>query len=112
MKISVDLTFSVPIWRFFYEDDDKYKIPYEFIYEGKKYTNGICIIQFACNITEKRLLSDKNFLNETLSQNARNLILCAPTLEILYFVSSITRLTNPVNSDSVNLKIFFILFFT
>jgi len=87
MKISVDLTFSVPIWRFFYQDDDKYKIPYEFIYEGKKYTNGICIIQFGWNITEKKLLSDKNFLNEkTLSQNVRNLILCAPNLEILYLL--------------------------
>ena len=77
MKIIVDLTFSVPIWRFFYQDDDKYKIPYEFIYEGKKYTNGICIIQFGWNITEKRLLSDKNFLNQktsTLSYGQRQRI--------------------------------------
>ena len=37
MKITVDLTFSIPIWRFFYENDDKYIIPYEFTYKDKKY---------------------------------------------------------------------------
>lgn len=50
MRILVDLSFSVPIWRFFYSADDNYKIPYEFVYKNKKYTNGICIVQFGWNI--------------------------------------------------------------
>jgi hypothetical protein len=84
MKVSLDLTFAVPIWRFFYESDDKYKIPYEFIYEGKKYTNSICIIQFAWNIEKNNLINDNNFLNEkVLVKNARNVILCAPNIETL-----------------------------
>ena len=87
MQITVDLSFGIPIWRFFYSGDNIYKIPYEFIYKNKKYTNGICIIQFVWNITEHKLIYDKNFLNEeVINQNARNCILCAPTLEIVYLL--------------------------
>jgi glycosyltransferase involved in cell wall biosynthesis len=83
MKITVDLSFSLPIWRFFYVNDDTYKIPYEFIYNNKKYTNSISIIQFGWNITENRLITDTNFLNEkVLLENVRNLILCAPNLQM------------------------------
>jgi glycosyltransferase involved in cell wall biosynthesis len=83
MKICVDLSFSIPIWRFFYESDNKYIIPYEFIYKDKKYTNSISIIQFGWNITESRLIEDTNFLNENIIlQTVRNCILCAPTLTI------------------------------
>lgn len=87
MKISVDLTFSIPIWRFFYQSDEKYKIPYEFTYKNKMYTNSIAIIQFGWNITENILITDKNFLNEKkIIDNVRNLILCAPTLKIFYLL--------------------------
>lgn len=87
MKICVDLTFSIPIWRFFYQSDEKYKIPYEFTYKNKKYTNSISIIQFGWNITENRLITDQNFLNEKkIIANVRNAILCAPTLKIFYLL--------------------------
>jgi hypothetical protein len=83
MKICVDLSFSVPIWRFFYQGDEKYTIPYEFIYKDKKYTNSISIMQFGWHIDEFRLVKDKNFLNENeIRRTVRNCILCAPTLEI------------------------------
>ena len=88
MKILVDLSFSIPIWRFFYSGDDNYIIPYEFIYHDKKYTNSISIIQFAWNITEFSF-NDENFLNEKkINQNIRNVILCAPTIEILNLLIS------------------------
>ena len=83
MKIALDLSFAVPIWRFFYQDDDIYKIPYEFIYEGKKYTNGISIIQIGCYIRDESF-ADKNFYNEiSLSKNALNHIICVPNLKTL-----------------------------
>ena len=83
MKILVDLSFSIPIWRFFYSGDDNYIIPYEFIYHDKKYTNSISIIQFGWNITEFSF-NDENFLNEKkFNQNIRNVIVCVPTIEIL-----------------------------
>jgi glycosyltransferase involved in cell wall biosynthesis len=83
MKITLDLSFSVPIWRFFYQCDDKYKIPYEFIYDGKKYTNGICIIQIGRYIKYESFV-DKNFFNEiSLSNNLLNPIICVPNLKIL-----------------------------
>jgi hypothetical protein len=84
MKIVLDLSFSVPIWRFFYPNcDDVYKIPYEFIYEGKKYTNGISIIQIGCYIRDESF-ADKNYYNEiSLSKNVLNPIICVPNLKIL-----------------------------
>jgi glycosyltransferase involved in cell wall biosynthesis len=84
MKIILDLSFSIPIWRFFYSHDNTYDIPYEFIYKNKKYTNAITIIQFGWHINEKRLL-DNNFLNEnTMSKYCKkNVILCAPTQKTL-----------------------------
>ena len=80
MQIIIDLSFSVPIWKFFYVSDNNYKISYEFIYKDKIHTNGICIFQFGWDVDENRLINDKNFFNEIFVQNARNIILCAPNL--------------------------------
>jgi glycosyltransferase involved in cell wall biosynthesis len=83
MKITLDLSFSVPIWRFFHQGDDKYKIPYEFTYKNKTYRNGICIIQIGCYIS-KESFANTNFYNEiTLYKNVVNPIICAPNLKVL-----------------------------
>ena len=84
MQLIVDLSFTVPIWRFFYAGDNSFTIPYEFIYKNKKYTNTISIIQFGWHIDKNRLLSDKKFLDENeISKNYINPILCAATQEQL-----------------------------
>jgi hypothetical protein len=84
MQKIVDLSFSVPIWRFFYSGDNSFTVPYEFIYKNKKYTNAISIIQFGWHTEKNRLLSDKNFLNEDeINKNYKNPILCAATQEQL-----------------------------
>ena len=83
MQTLVDLSFSIPIWRFFYTGDNSFTIPYEFIYKNKKYINGISIIQFPWHIDINRLY-DQNFLNENeINKNYRNPILCAATQEQL-----------------------------
>ena len=44
MRLTLNLDFNVPIWRFFYGDQPQ--LPYEFTYNNKIYTNAITIIQF------------------------------------------------------------------
>jgi hypothetical protein len=84
MQKIVDLSFNIPIWRFFYAGDNNFTVPYEFMYKNKKYSNSISIIQFGWHIDKNRLLTDKNFLNENeVNKNFRNPILCAATQEQL-----------------------------
>ena len=84
MKICLDLSFAVPIWRFYYETDDRYKIPYEFIYQGKKYTNGISIIHIGRYVDDDSF-RDNNFFNElSLYKNLGNHIVCVPNLKLLH----------------------------
>jgi glycosyltransferase involved in cell wall biosynthesis len=87
MIVSLDLTFSVPIWRLYYENDNKYNIPYEFIYNSKKYTNGITIVQFGWYIWEERFINNTDFLNEIeITNKLRNCIFCVSTQEELGFL--------------------------
>lgn len=88
MKLEVNLDFCVPIWRMFDTSrENTYDIPYQFNYNDKQYTNGICIIQFSWKISKKKLVNNKNFLNEKVMANKyQNVILCAPdkkSLELL-----------------------------
>ena len=48
MKPEVILDFGIPIWRFIWSEG-MYKIPHEFEYNNKKYTNGITLIEFSWN---------------------------------------------------------------
>lgn len=83
MKICVDLSFYVPIWRFFYGGHEKYKIPYEFIYKDKKYTNSISIIQIGHFLNDDAF-KNINFMNENdINQNVRNYVILMPTLQAL-----------------------------
>jgi hypothetical protein len=83
MMITLDLSFSIPIWRFYYETDTTYKIPYEFTYKDKKYKNGICIIHIGRYVDEKSF-DDNNFFNESsLTKNVLNHIICVPNFKLL-----------------------------
>ena len=77
MLESVYLDYEIPIWRYFYQEDTK--IPYEFTYKNKKYTNGITIIQFGWDI-DKYWICNTPFLSNL--DEIPNPILCAPNLEI------------------------------
>lgn len=70
MRNLIILDYDVPIWRFFYGDVPI--IPYSFEYENKIYKNGICIIQFAWEVSAfiSRLKRDIH--------KYQNPILCAP----------------------------------
>ena len=76
MKQIVYLDYDVPIWRLFYNPKLMNNIPYEFIYDGKKYTNGITIIQFAWNIEESWLK------NGIYNFNCPNPIICVPSQKL------------------------------
>jgi len=77
MKLTLNLEFSVPIWRFFYGDVDPSRLPYEFMLNDKIYTNGITIIQFAWDV---EVIVGQLRKDLHLYQNP---ILCAPSIEAL-----------------------------
>ena len=68
MKICVDLQFAIPIWRIFYDPIIINKIPYQFVYNGITYSNGITIIQIPHYVNEKKFF-DKNYFNNLKCQN-------------------------------------------
>jgi len=77
MKPEVILDFDVPIWRFFWSDGT-YKIPYEFEYNSKKYSNGITLIQFAWNLVSER---DINRIKNDIV-HMPNPVLCVADIKI------------------------------
>lgn len=46
MRESVILDFAVPIWKLFFNSRWEGHIPYEFMYNNKKYRNGVTIVHF------------------------------------------------------------------
>ena len=85
MLEAVYLDYEIPIWRYFYEE--KTQIPKEFIYQNKKYKNGITIIQFSCFVNNKTFIKNKNFLRNL--NKIPNPILCAPNQETFELLKKI-----------------------
>jgi glycosyltransferase involved in cell wall biosynthesis len=77
MKILVDLQFGIPIWRVFYGDDETPKIPFEFKYKNKLYSNGITILQIGMYVSEEHF--HNHFFNNLTCSSP---IICAPNIEI------------------------------
>lgn len=73
MKLTLNLDFEIPIWRFFFGDVPR--LPYEFSYKNKIYRNAITIIQFAYDT--------KYFIDEIKEKIYlyQNPILCVPDIE-------------------------------
>ena len=83
MKLTLNLDFSIPIWKFFY--NSTIKIPYTFEYNNKKYENGITIVHFPFYF-----LDNINFINSLKASIVEypNPILCAPDIETLNYLKN------------------------
>jgi hypothetical protein len=81
MKITLNLDFSIPIWKFFFGPN--INIPYKFTHNGKTYENGITIIHFACYMMGSTYFL--NLLKKSIKKYP-NPILCTPDIETLNYL--------------------------
>jgi hypothetical protein len=83
MRLEVILDFEIPIWRYFYCEDNFYPIPNEFIYDKKIYKNSIILVYFGFELT-KQYLSNSGKLNENFfTINYPNTIFLCYTKKVL-----------------------------